>query len=921
QYQRDLDMELALFNPFALSLEVRRASLSETNDGGDFASLDLAEVNLSLAGLWRKGWVLDRLAVEGITVHLHRLASGELNIADFLQPGPEEPETDAPPPGVTVRDISLSSHRIRVTDDTRPDSYSTHWDDLKLQVSNLSTVVEEGRPYQLQLADESGGSLGWTGEVSIPGGYSRGHIALSGISLRPFWRFIRDQVDFELADGQLQADLDYQVDWKDGLSYRVDQGSLGVKALSLAPVDRARLSDTGIELADFAISGISVDGDGQSVRIDRVDVDGLALRGWLEGEQVSLADMFRTRFGSATQGDSPAADDSEPGQPWRVQLGSAAVNAADIRFRSPFTDPGTARVTPLNIEVKDIQWPVTGPSEVQVDLAINDQASLRIGGALQLQAGDGSLTFELADLPLALFGPNIPEVLNARINSGTARGKGELSLAGFGPATVTMDGAVDQLAITLYGDEDALTGWQQLGWKKLAVNLGERRLDLAELHLDGYTGRVHIGEDGQLNLQRLLKEDAARQAGETEQQASTDDAAATAATQTLEAPAAPWQVSVPTILISDSEVDYTDRSLPIGFRTVIGDVNGEISGLSSDPQQAMAVDIKGSVDGYAPVTLAGSASPLRTPPALDLRLTFQGVDLARLTPYSGTYAGYAIDRGTLNLDLKYSLAESRLQGDNKVVVQQLKLGDKVESEKAINVPLELGLALLTDANGVIDLAVPVSGNVNDPKFGLGSVIMGAFVNLITKAVTAPFSLLANLVGSEDDLQRINYPAGKTTADEVTRGKLLELAQALKQRPQLKLAIAGRLNPDSDRDKLQQQLLRESLLAEGLSEADIDDRSEAWAEAIAERYAQLPDAAASKEAGEDAPSPAVQSRRVREQIAVPADRLKHLADERAADAKRLLVNEGGLPADRAVIAQTDPQDEANTFSGVEMSVDS
>ncbi len=79
------------------------------------------------------------------------------------------------------------------------------------------------------------------------------------------------------------------------------------------------------------------------------------------------------------------------------------------------------------------------------------------------------------------------------------------------------------------------------------------------------------------------------------------------------------------------------------------------------------VDVRGSVDGYAPVALTGSTQPFLSPPDLDLILTFDGVDMALLTPYSGTYAGRAIERGLLNLHLEYKLEKGKLQGDNSVV--------------------------------------------------------------------------------------------------------------------------------------------------------------------------------------------------------------------------------------------------------------
>jgi hypothetical protein len=326
------------------------------------------------------------------------------------------------------------------------------------------------------------------------------------------------------------------------------------------------------------------------------------------------------------------------------------------------------------------------------------------------------------------------------------------------------------------------------------------------------------------------------------------------------------------------------------------------------------VNLKGSVDGYAPVLLAGTARPFGEQPALDMGLSFEGIDLVRLTPYSGTYAGYAIERGLLNLDLKYALENNRLQGDNKVVIDQLKLGERIDSDKAIDLPLELALALLTDSNGVIDLAVPVSGDLDNPEFSLGSVIMGAFVNLITKAITAPFTLLANLVGSEEDLERVTYASGSAELDDAGKAKLTTLAEALNQRPELKLVIMGRLHPTADREKLQRAALRQSLLAEGIAESDITSRSEPWVAAIDRRYREL-----GSPAGEDV---ALQARSdaVIASYPISETQLSDLAEERAANAKRYLVTELQLSADRAVIEKGDATDEANKFSGIEMSVD-
>jgi hypothetical protein len=367
--------------------------------------------------------------------------------------------------------------------------------------------------------------------------------------------------------------------------------------------------------------------------------------------------------------------------------------------------------------------------------------------------------------------------------------------------------------------------------------------------------------------------------------------------------------------VNNSEIDFMDESLPIKFRTVIGQLNGEILGISTDPGSQTQVDIRGSVDGYAPVTLQGTAKPFREPPDLDLDLSFDGVDLALLTPYSGTYAGYAIDRGLLKLDLNYTLADSQLEGHNSVVIDQLKLGDKVESDKAADLPLELAVALMTDSNGVIDIQVPVSGNIDDPSFDIGGVVTKAFFNLITKAVTAPFTLLANLVGSEEDLQRLSFKTGSAALDEASKTKLDQLNMALTERPALKLVIAGRLNLKADRERLQQLALRQQMLDEGLPAEAIDSRSEKWEASVEKRFATLPPA------GGDAPEPntAQQYDAIAANVNVPDGDLLELAEARSVAVKSYLVNERQLGASRAAIEQTQLDNDKHNFSGVELSL--
>ncbi len=193
--------------------------------------------------------------------------------------------------------------------------------------------------------------------------------------------------------------------------------------------------------------------------------------------------------------------------------------------------------------------------------------------------------------------------------------------------------------------------------------------------------------------------------------------------------------------------------------------------MSSVPGTKASVDISGNIDRYAPVKVKGEINPLLDQPYLDLDVIFQSVELTTVNPYSGTYAGHYIDRGQLSLSLNYQLENNQLKGSNHVVIDQLQLGKASESDLATDLPISLAIALLQDSDGVIDLGVEVSGDVDDPEFSLGAVIWSTISNIITKAVTAPFSFIAGLADSDDELNVIEFEFGANTLTTDEQEKL------------------------------------------------------------------------------------------------------------------------------------------------------
>lgn len=938
QLQREFHSELILFNPFTMTLEVRRGVLRDSDDT-TMLSVEYLHANLGLASLWQRALVLQDVTVLGPRVHLVQRTDGALNLLAMLPDG--EQAAPQPPPGepfpLRLGELYLSGGEVTVEDRTLSTPWRSGIHKLELRASELSTLAGEQGHYRLDLEAREGGALTAEGSLALGDASLAGHLDIDTLQLAPAVRRADPLLPFALSAGSLDLSSGFALDWQNALQARVDGGQVTLREIAARPRDTAAWPDTHLRLRALDLKALSLDLAEQRVGAKSLLLEGLDVEGWQEEDAISLMALL-PETGEGNEDDRAQADPPvSPGEDraggldgWRASLERLILTEGRAHWRSPFTEPAL-NIAPISAEVRALQWPARASSPLELDLRINQTATLSLAGEVDVGGGSGQLDASLQSLPLAWFAPNLPAALRAEIGDGHLGSTAQVTLDDFAPDRIALEGAIDDFLILIRGAENELTSWDELAWQGVEIDLPQRQVTVGSVLLDGFSGRLHIDPQGRVNVTRVLApadetpaaaDSRGAAPGGSESLASraearpaaTENDSAVAATDAKAAPP-DWQVAVPEIQVADSALDFMDESLPIRFRTVIGDLEGSITGFRLAPDAKVEIDLNGAVDGYAPVSLSGHALPLRSPPDLELALNFRGIDMARLSPYSATYAGYAIERGTLTVDLDYQLEDSRLRGRNQVVISQLRLGEQVDSERAIDLPLRLGIALLTDSRGVIDLDVPVSGDLDNPRFSLGSVIAGAFVNLLRQAVTAPFNLLASLVGSEADLRQVNFPAGSVDLDEHGAGKLGDLASALQQRPALELIVSGQVNPKTDGRQLRERRLRDELLAQGLTPADLEQRSEAWTAAIDQRYAALPDTTASEDA--EKPSTQARYRAVRDAVVLPENALPTLASERAAAVKRFLVNQAGIAPERITIDSVDDSDSGSSAAVMEV----
>jgi len=331
---------------------------------------------------------------------------------------------------------------------------------------------------------------------------------------------------------------------------------------------------------------------------------------------------------------------------------------------------------------------------------------------------------------------------------------------------------------------------------------------VAETVLSDYFARVVVAETGRINLQDLLKR---APQGATPAAGGSQDSAA----------GPPPDIRFGPISLVNGRVLFSDRFIQPNYSANLNELSGGISAFSSLPaagEQSPAladVALRGRAEGTASLEITGRLNPLARPLALDVKGRVRDLELPPLSPYSAKYAGYGIERGKLSMDVAYQVDPSgQLTASNQIVLNQLTFGERIEGSQAPNLPVKLAVALLADRHGVIDINLPISGSINDPQFRLGPIIVRLVLNLIGKAITSPFSLLASAFsggGAEQGL--VPFEAGRAELADAAREQLSAVAKALQDRPALVLTVVGQSDLEAERSAYQRARLDEQVRAE------------------------------------------------------------------------------------------------------------
>ncbi|WP_417501384.1 DUF748 domain-containing protein [Marinobacter sp.] len=814
-------------NPFALSIEA--LNLSAQDSGNErVVGFDRLYLNLNFFDLIRGVVGFEAIELDEPFIRLDLLEDYSMNFARDVQAASTgqtdqtaEPEEAQTPPPLYLQQFTINGGELLFRDFTQPDMAEFQITPLDLTLTDLATWQREGRSSDYHLLAAMGDqTIEWQGNLSITPLYSRGNLAISGLDHETLGHFLAPYLPYGLLGGKVSVSSNYELQASDTLHLTTDSGRLLVEDLAVAldkQSEQARLNTASIAIEDIGFDLRAREATVGPITLKQPDI---ALARSKSGEIDWIAALADVAKNQETNSEDNAASSEAPvqaetQQPFRWSF--ASIDMSDGRVVWQDQQPSS----PAELVLEQLSFSVGSVnSEMEDQVPYQMQAVLARGGRLSV---NGQLTpqpFALeaaisgSDILLATFEPYLQESANLAIAGGTLGLDGNLDLDGQQePLTGTFSGTaeVSGLNLQLPGSNERLVSWQALRLSPVEYNVHPARLEIGTVTLAQPGINLVRNTTGVHNLEQVVLPPAADGANTATQESSDEEAQ--------------FILRIGQLMIEQGELDYTDRTLEPAFTTSLDQLNGSVIGLSNVAPQQGKVSLNGRIGGSASVEFDGTIGALGTDETSNLKLTMKDLSLPALSPYLGRYLGYGIDSGKLGLDLDYEITGSQINASNRVVMDRLGLGQSIASEEAINAPVKLGLALLRDGNGVIEVNLPISGDMASPEFNVGQVVMRTFVNLLAKAATSPFSMLgsiADLAGlSGEELGQMRFEPGTTKLAPGEAEKLTALAKALLDRPDLLLNIRGGVSPSADG----LVLLRDELAAQ-----DTELTDEIWQEA-------------------------------------------------------------------------------------------
>ncbi|MEN6488681.1 MAG: DUF748 domain-containing protein [Smithella sp.] len=807
---RQVSVEKISINPYALSVTVQGFKISEpVASPNPFVAFDEFYANMyGISSLFQGELILEEVKLTKPYINIVRREGNTYNFSDLLPKDEKKPAKESKPFYFSFNNIQITDGSIDFQDAPNKTRHTVRNMNLAIPaISNIEYYVKNyveprfsaninGHPFELK---------GKT-KPFFDSRETVFDIIVKDLDVPFYLKYVPVKMNCNLKSAWLDTKLKISFIMQKGKEPAIKvSGDVGLKKIVLD--DRQNREILRLPALNCAIAeALPLNSDIHLARVSARDIE-LAVSRNKAGE-INLLKLVET----------PKEEKKEK-KPLKLVIDELQLEAAKLTFTDDVpVKKAVISIAPLTLKAKKFSTAKGAKSDIDLFLAVEKRGDVAAKGQITIDPLSADLNLDVKNIAIRPFEPYFTDLIKANVKQGAVSTAGKFTLTAKGkePPKVKYAGKI-YVSDLAFADELYATDflkWKQLYFESLQAGYNPFFLDIRGISLTDFFVRIIINPDGTLNLQNILRNGEkktsqaqtaapAQQKKKEKQTAKQDDIAK--------------NIKIGTVTFQGGTIDFRDRFIKPNYSVWMLNMGGSVKGLSTEKISRATVNLKGNFGYGSPVEIRGKINPLIKDLYADIKVDFRNIELSPVTPYASKYLGYPITKGKLTFTVEYLVDKRKLNAKNKVLFDQLTLGDKVESPTAVKAPVKLAVSLLTDRNGRINLDVPVSGSLDDPQFKVWPIIWQIIVNLFTKALTAPFALLSSITGGGEELSFIEFDYGSSTVSEENLKKVNALIKALAERPQLKLDIEGYVDPENDREGLKKAAVNRKIRAQKIKD--------------------------------------------------------------------------------------------------------
>ena len=706
---------------------------------------------------------------------------------------------------IKVNAIALTNFGAVFEDQTLEKPVVINLKPINFKLTNYSNESGANVPFQLSAGLNKTGLINLVGDTVIEPFSAKAAIDVKDIALENFQAYVAKFANLEIIDGKLNIDGNAVVATsKDKLDVTF-KGNSGIVNLLIRD---QQLKEKGkdkvlVKMPVFTLKGIDFNLGNQELAFDSISANNADFEAWLNPEgSINYQTLLPATKASENNTNNTVASADEPkASPWKINVNNLAFTNFGLNFEDQTQKkPVVMNLRPINLKLTNYSNKDGAKLPVQLSIGMNKTGLIALKGDTVIEPLSAKLDLDIKNIDLEKFQPYFDKFVRLDVIDGALNIDGKVSVA---------KQKEDKLDVKFKGNTGIanlltrdqilhkdLVKWENLTFKNCAIDLLANRYTATALVIDKPYARVTIRKDKTVNFNNIIIGDK-----------SKPDTGAKGTKNKQTDPNKPY-FKLGKIQVIDGSSDFSDLSLILPFAAPIKSLDGGASGVSSEKKSIVTVNLKGNAYDLAPVDIKGEISPYLGD--YNVELNFIDMPMPLVSPYMVQFAGYKVEKGKLTLGLKYNIVNNKLTASNSILIDQFELGDKVENPDAVSLPLKLAVALLKDSSGKIKIDVPITGSLDDPKFSVGSIVIDALVNVLSKVIASPFNALGSLIGSDKDMSTIGFIAGNSYLEKQQREKLDSLSKALKERPVLNIDIKGAAFQERDWPVIREDALYEQL---------------------------------------------------------------------------------------------------------------